>query len=169
MNKLKKISDTIFDIIELYIPTVCIFICFASFVCQVFSRKILGHQWFWTYETCVISFMFCTLFGGSYAARKHTHVTFDTIYDLFPEPIQKYIDVFISLVGIFVFGALLIPCWNVVVGQTGLKSDMLHLPMNAITFPFFSFVLLTLIHLLTDLVSEISVIISSFKKRGNSI
>lgn len=163
MDKIKKTISRIFDVIEVYIPAVCIFITFVSFICQVFSRRILGHQWAWTFEVCSVSFVLCLFFAASGAARHHTHVTFDSLYDVLPPRMQKVNDIFIALISLFMFGVLLVPCFKTVAFWAIKKTDVLKIPMNILMSTYSIFIVMTLIHTLRDLFVSVRALIKDIK------
>jgi TRAP-type C4-dicarboxylate transport system permease small subunit len=155
MDVLKKLVLRLFDIVEIYIPSVCMAVTFVSFVIQIFSRYVLKAQVGWSYETTLIGFLWCLVLAASNGSRSHTHVAFTLFYDKCGEKGRLGFRIFAGIFIVVSFSILLGPAWEYVAFMKIKKTSVTKIPMNILFFPFIVFTALTLIHTIKDLILDI--------------
>jgi len=164
-NKFKKVIGFILDVIEIYIPTICISITFISFLIQIFTRYVLRSQVEWSYEITLIGFLWCLILAASNGSRAKSHVAFTLFYDKLSDENKIIVRIISNLFLIIVFSLLIYPAWEFVSFMGIKKTSVLKIPMNIVYFPFIVFTFLTLIHVLNDLIKDIKLMISKKKNQ----
>lgn len=152
MRLVKKIRLFVYDLLEIYLPTLCLIVTFVSFIIQVVSRYIFRSQVAWSYELCVTGFVWCLYLAAGHAMRAHTHVVFTLFYDKLNAGWQLVFRLAGTLFLIVCFGLLAYPAYDWIQFMAIKKSATLHIPMNIVFAPFIAFTVLTLLHLVEDMV-----------------
>lgn len=103
-------------------------------VLGVIWRRVFNHPFTWLEEVqlaCMVWIVFC---AGGPAFRYGNHVAIEMVTDLFPQKLQKYITIFISVVVVFVMGYFFYYCFgyiNIFV-RSGRATPMLKIPYKYI-------------------------------------
>ena len=166
MKKIKALADKIFDIIEVYIPTVsfcCLFICYIIIVAY---RYIFYENISWMYEFSVFTFIWFVVFAASYGSRKEKHIVFSIVYDKRTEKTKLVIDLIGNLFILVVFIILLPNAYNSVSFMAVRKSPIMKIPYSIIYSPFIIFVILTLIHHSVKFVKTFKLFVKILKGRS---
>ena len=136
MEKLKKIGLGILDFIEVVMPVLALMVTFISFIVNVISRYVVNVPINACYELCLAGLVWCLLLSAPYAARTHTNVLFNLLYDFVSPAVQMGF----RLVGggflIFCFAAMFFPCLDWVLFMKVKYTAVLHIRMDIIYFPF---------------------------------
>lgn len=76
-----------------------IFLCFVIVlvIVNVFLRYFVGTIFNWGEELATIAFIWCVYIGASYCYREDRHIGIDMIYNLFPKPVQRVLDILIDI------------------------------------------------------------------------
>ena len=155
MRLMKSIWKLLYDLLEIYIPTLCLIVTFVSFIIQVVSRYVFSSQVAWSYELCLTGFIWCLYLAAGHAMRAHTHVCFTLFYDKLSAGWQLIFRLAGTLFLIVCFGLLVYPAYDWIQFMAIKKSATLHIPMNIVFAPFIAFTVLTLMHLVEDMVRYI--------------
>ena len=83
MKTVKKIGLLLLDILEVWVPTLCIAVIFGSFIVNVISRYLFNSPVNACYELCLIGLLWALLLSAPNAIRNHKNVAFTLIYDKF--------------------------------------------------------------------------------------
>ena len=158
MEKLKNVSNKIFDILEIYIPMICFFLMFVSYVILILYRYILKDSIGWLNEINVILFVWSCVFASSYGSRSGEHVSFDILYDVVSDRKQ----ILFRIVGdlfIFVTFIILLPhAFSSVQVMEMKKSSIMKIPYDLLYSPFLVFIILTLIHKGVALIKDFKIL-----------
>jgi TRAP-type C4-dicarboxylate transport system permease small subunit len=155
MARIVRIMGKLLDVIEIYIPTVCIGVTFVSFLVQIFSRYVLGSQVEWSYELTLIGFLWCLILAACNASRTNTHVAFTLFHDKLGQMGKLIVSIASNLFILVTFGILIGPAWEFVSFMSIKKTSVLKIPMNIVFFPFMVFTVLTWVHTASDAVKNV--------------
>lgn len=64
---------------------------------NVIARYVFNHVFNWAEELATLSFIWCTYIAIAAAFKQNKHIAIDIIVNLFPEPLQKVIDILINI------------------------------------------------------------------------
>ena len=155
MQTLKKLWNGIEYLCSIILPSIAFAAMFVGFCLQVISRYILGSQIPWTYELCVVGFLWTTAFGAIWAGRNHEHVSFSLIYDMFG-PKGRAVMNLIGNILISVAFILLIPAAYEYVEFIGIKvTAVLRVSFSYLYAPFLFFIVFSTIYMIRDSVKDI--------------
>lgn len=150
LNVLLKIRD----FFEIIIPSITFCICLITFVLQIFCRYVIKNPLSWTIELCSITFTWTVLFGACYAMRTHGHVTFTSLYDIYPpkvKAITKLIGDFMMLV---CFVLCIVPTANYIAYMSISKTNVMQINMTYIYAPYMFFLLMNCFYLALDFIND---------------
>ena len=155
MEILKKSGVGILNFVEVVMPVLALLMTFVYFIVNVVARYVMNAPLNACYELCLTGLVWCLLLSAPYAARTHTNVSFNLLYDMMP-PVGQLI---FRMVGtaflIFCFAVMFFPCLDWVLFMHVKYTAVLHVRMDIIFFPFVVFNFLTLCHLLYDIAKDI--------------
>lgn len=129
MKVLRKIKD----IVQIHLPSVCVFVLFLSMFAQVLLRYVFRHPSPEAFEISSYSFVWSVLLGAALANRYRNHIKFDVLYNRFPRKVQLVIDIFFDAF----FSLLLIISLKPIVSQMLwyriISSEVLGIPWAYLT------------------------------------
>lgn len=155
MNKLKKMAESIFDFLEVAIPTISLVVLFVTYIVVIIYRYIFKTSILWMSELSTFAYMWGAVFAASYGSRKNTNVSFTIVYDKLTEKMQRIIRIIGNTIISVIFFVLIRYTYESVSFMNIKKSPVLKIPFGYVFFPFLVFVILTLIHHFIDLISDI--------------
>ncbi len=151
---MKKITDWIFRIIEVYLPTIAFAVMFVSFIIHIFFRYFLNNPLFATDEIITISYLWLVFLGAACIMREGKHISFTLVYEK-RSPKGQCIFRIIGNVVMLVFLVCSLPgCLDF---MNFLKMDrtvVLRLPLIVYYIPMFISIVLICIHLAGALVKD---------------
>ena len=166
MKIIRSMTNKIFDIFEIYLPTISFFVLFISFIILIAYRYIFHASMDWLFELNIIVFVWTSILAASYGSRTGDHVAFGIVYDKLSD-IKKLIFRFIGNTFIIIIFIILLPnAYNTVNFMAMRKSPIMKIPFNYIYLPFMVFVVLTLTHHIIILVKDIKLVMKSLKGKA---
>lgn len=96
---------------------------------QVIARNIFNHGFTWAEEMCRYLFVYSGLLSAGYCIRKGLGIRVDAVYNLFPKPIQVFIDLFSKVLTIVVYAYIAYKSIGLIKSTTTISSAM-QLPMK---------------------------------------
>ena len=155
MEKVKKIGLKLLDVIEVWVPTLCIAVIFGSFIVNVVSRYLFNKPVNACYELCLAGLLWALLLSAPYAVRNHNNVAFTLIYDKF----GAWGQLILRLVGnaflLYCMIRLFYPALDWVLFMKRKHTAVLKIRYDILYFPFVIFNVLTVCHLLYDFIRDI--------------
>lgn len=97
---------------------------------QVISRFIFRKPLIWSEELARYMFVWISLLGGAWCARKHIHVRMTAVIQHFPEPVLHVQQVLVSVVCAAACFCLLKPAWTIFVNQSKLTAVTLGISLG---------------------------------------
>jgi TRAP-type C4-dicarboxylate transport system permease small subunit len=149
---MKRISDKIFNFLEVHLPTFVFFILLASVSIQVFSRYVLNYPLPKFFELSIYSFVWVIYLGAALAKRYNQHIRFDILNQKFSKKTRLIIDIFFDILTSVVFLFMLIPSFKYTIWNYRVKASALRVPWTYLLMVFPIFVILILIHNTTSIV-----------------
>lgn len=74
----------------------------AFIICyEIFARSVLKAPTVWAMEISTYLLILAGFLGMAYTMRKNGHITVDFLYAKFPKSVQRILDIFTSLIGLF--------------------------------------------------------------------
>lgn len=154
-EKLKKAANTLFDVIELYIPSAAFIVFFVFYIILIIWRYVIRQSIPWMMEMSTMLYLLMAVAASSYGSRKDTHVVFSVVYDRLSEPWQRAVRILMDLVVCGVPAVLIPISYKSIMFVQVKTSQILKLPYNILYFPFMIFIVLSFIHHLVDLIRTI--------------
>lgn len=154
MDRVKKVLDKIFDVVELYLPMLCFFMVFILYIIMILQRYLFFGKVGKYFELCQIMFIWCSVLCASYGGRTNGHICFGLLYDKVPATVQKIFRMIGTIVTEITFLIMLPYAYEAISFLKIKKSDLLRIPFNLIYAPFIAFIVLTIIHYGFSLVGE---------------
>ena len=155
MNRIKKVSDNIFDVFEVYLPMIAFVILFLSYIIIIAYRYIFHASISWLNELNIIVFLWGCILAASHGSRDGSHVGFTVLYDKVSGATKLIFRIIGNLFIIVMFFILLPNAYKSVMFMEIKKTPIMKLPFNLIFFPFIIFVVLTIIHHIIQLIEDI--------------
>jgi TRAP-type C4-dicarboxylate transport system permease small subunit len=143
---MRRVINTLFDVIELYAGALVFVVMFVAVVIQVFFRYVLNTPLPWAFELSMYALVWVTFLTAPYATRYREHIRLDLFYEKFPRKVQIVLDLIFD-VFIIVMAALTLPVsieytsWN-----SRVTSACLGIPWSWLLVIFPVFLCLTIIH-----------------------
>ena len=168
MKSFKTISEKIFDIIEIHLPSVMFFLLFVFYITMISYRYIFLKQISWLYEICSILFLWCAVLGTSYGIRSGRHVKFTVVYDKMSGK-MKLAFRFIGNLFLIIISAIWLPYTLKYIDFLSIKiSSVLKIPYSVIFSPIIVLIVLTLIHFSVLFIKDIKEMMAIMKGRGKA-
>ncbi len=92
--------------LDLILAGACFIILVAITFAGVWMRYFFGNPFVWQEEIQLWLFLWIAFFGGSAAFRSKSHIEIEMVVEMFPEKVQKIIQVFIYALVVTVLGYL---------------------------------------------------------------
>jgi len=146
---------TIFDLLEVHLPTLIFFVLIVSVVIQIFSRYVLNRPMPKLFELSIYSFVWVIYLGATLAKRYDQHIRFDILYRKFSQRTRLLIDIFFDTLTSIIFLFILIPSIKYTIWAYRIKASALRIPWTYLLLCFPIFVCLILIHNSRDIYSNI--------------
>ena len=153
-RRTKSVLLTALDIIELYVPMAAFLTIFICFLLQIVSRYFFTPL-MWPEELALLSFVWVTLLGATYAKRTNSMVAFTMVYDRMSERGQA---VFRLIGGVLIVVALVIslkPSYDYVASQGYRQSSVLSIPYTVVSAVYLVFLVDIVIRYVIDIVHDI--------------
>jgi len=106
---MKRVSDRIFNFLEVHLPTFVFMLLILTVSVQVFSRYVLNHPLPKFFELSIYSFVWVIYLGAALAKRYNRHIRFDILNQKFSQKTRFVIDIFFDTLTSVVFVFMLIP------------------------------------------------------------
>lgn len=97
-------------------------------VVNVFLRYFVGTIFNWGEELATIGFIYCVYVGASYCYREDRHIGIDMVYNLFPKPVQKVLDILTDLTLIILNAGITYLGITLCINSAGKTSFILRIP-----------------------------------------
>lgn len=152
---MKRLSEKIFNFLEVHLPSFVFFILVITVATQVFSRYVLNYPLPKFFELSIYSFVWVIYLGAALAKRFDRHIRFDIINKKFSEKTRLIIDIFFDLLTNVVFVFILIPSIKYTIWNYRVKASALRVPWTYLLLCFPIFVILILIHNSTSIIKNI--------------
>lgn len=103
IKKYLRIQDGISEFVGRVISWLAL-VLILTLVYEVISRYFFNAPTIWGHELSTMIFGAFTILSGSYTLKHLGHVRSDVIYALFPPRLQRFCDVLVYSIGLFVLG-----------------------------------------------------------------
>ncbi len=143
---MKRISDRIFNVLEIHLPVFVLLLLIATVTVQVFSRYVLDHPLPKFFELSIYSFVWAIYLGATLAKRYDKHIRFDVLYKKFSKKTQLVIDIVFDIATSIVFIFVLYPSIKYSIMNYRIKASSLRIPWTYLLICFPLFTILILIH-----------------------
>jgi TRAP-type C4-dicarboxylate transport system permease small subunit len=157
--KRNRVSDRIFDLLEVHLPTFVFMLLLLTVSVQVFSRYVLNRPLPKFFELSIYSFVWVIYLGAALAKRYNKHIRFDILYHKFPEKTRLVINIFFDTLTSVVFVFILFPSIRYTIMNYRIKASALRVPWTYLLLCFPIFVLLILTHNTTATIRNIRVLV----------
>ncbi|HZK54884.1 MAG TPA: TRAP transporter small permease [Desulfosporosinus sp.] len=97
-------------------------------VVNVFLRYFVGTIFNWGEELATIFFIWSVYIGAAYCYREDRHIGIDMIYNMFPKPLQKILDILTDITLITLNGGITYLGVILSINSDGKTSFILKLP-----------------------------------------
>ena len=155
---MKRISDRIFNFLEIHLSVFVLLLLVATISVQVFSRYVLDRPLPKFFELSIYSFVWSIYLGAALAKRYNKHIRFDILYKKFSEKTRLVIDIFFDMVTSIVFLFVLYPSIKYSIMNYQIKASSLRVPWTYLLICFPLFTLLILIHNIQAIIRNIKLI-----------
>jgi len=152
---MKRVSDRIFNFLEVHLPTFVFMLLILTVSVQVFSRYVLNHPLPKFFELSIYSFVWVIYLGAALAKRYNRHIRFDILNQKFSQKTRFVIDIFFDTLTSVVFVFMLIPSVKYTIWNYRVKASALRVPWTYLLLCFPVFILLILTHNTTSTVRNI--------------
>ncbi|MFI3200410.1 MAG: TRAP transporter small permease [Eubacteriales bacterium] len=146
MEKIKKLIEKIFDIIEVVIPTIALLVLFTTYCINILFRYVFDSTVLWMNELSTYAYMWVAVFAASYGSRKGTSVAFTIVYDQVSEKVQRIFRIIGNSLICVIFMILIPAAHESVTFMNIRKSPVMKIPFGYVFFPALVFVILIVIH-----------------------
>lgn len=150
MQGVKKVINTLRNILEIVIPGGCFIIMLILFLVNIFCRYILHNSIRWSNEVISITFLWTVLFGSLYSSRTKAHVRFTLLTDKLPPRADCFMGLLGNLIIIILFIAAIKPTLDFLAFIRIKKSSVLHIGMHIIDAPFMLMLLGAIVYQLIE-------------------
>lgn len=107
IEKYLRIQDGISEFVGRVIAWLAL-ILIITLIYEVVSRYFFNAPTIWSHELSTMIFGAFSILSGSYTLKHLAHVRSDVIYLLFPTRMQRFCDILVYLIGLFVLGIVLL-------------------------------------------------------------
>jgi TRAP-type C4-dicarboxylate transport system permease small subunit len=152
---MKRVSDRIFNFLEVHLPVFVFMLLILTVSVQVFSRYVLNRPLPKFFELSIYSFVWVIYLGAALAKRYNRHIRFDIINQKLSPKARKLIDIFFDTLTSAVFLIVLVPSIRYTIWNYRVKASALRVPWTFLLICFPLFVLLILVHNTTATVRNI--------------
>lgn len=153
----KSVLLFLVDVIELYIPMLAFLTIFVCFMLQIVSRYFFTPL-MWPEELALLSFVWATLLGATYAKRTNSMVAFTLFYDHLKERGQTIV----RIIGdVLLLTALVIsfkPSLDYVLSQGYRVSSGLSIPYTLVSSVYLVFLADMIVRYGIDLARDIQLL-----------
>lgn len=143
---MRRVSNQIFDVLEVYLPILIFVLLVVTVAVQVFCRYVLNYPLPSFFELSIYSFVWVIYLGASLAKRYRKHIRFNILYNRFPRKAQLFIDIIFDILTTAIFLIILIPSIEYTVWNYRIKASALRIPWTYLLVCFPLFVVLIIIH-----------------------
>ena len=100
----------------------------------VIQRYFFNSPFIWGEEVQLALITWTIYFGAAAAFRSGSHIAIDMIVDMFPKKVQRFFDIIIYLVTMYVIYFLTVNSWSLVMQfvNTNRTTNILHIPSQYI-------------------------------------
>lgn len=158
MDALKKVGKFIRDCVELYIPIAAFVIMFCVFIIQIAARYLFNNPVQWAYEVTVMGYLWMVVLGACYAYRDRSHVTFTLFYDMLPVKGKAICGFLGNLLMFIAFAVMFKPSCQMISQMKIQETSIFKIGLNIVYCPFIPFMIIMLIYILMDMITELKVI-----------
>lgn len=157
MDSLKKVGKFVRDCVELYIPIAAFLIMFVVFIIQIVARYVFSNPVQWAYEVTVMGYLWMVILGACYAYRDRSHVTFTLFYDMLPVKGKAVCGFLGNLLMFIAFVVMFVPSCQLISKMQMQVTSILKVGLNVVYFPFIPFMIIIMIYILMDMITEVKV------------
>lgn len=152
---MRGLSRKIFDLLEVHLATLILFLLIVSVAIEVFSRYVLNEPLPKFFELSIYSFVWIIYLGAALAKRYDQHIRFDIFYRKFSRRTRLFVDTLFDILTNIAIIFLLIPSIKYTIWNYRIKASALRIPWTYLLICFPIFVCLILIHNCRDIVLNI--------------
>lgn len=80
---------------------------FTGFIVQIFFRYVLNQPLAWSEEATMIAFIWTVFWAAAFMVPIKEHVTFDVVYDIVSQQVQRVMSIFTMSLLVIAFAILL--------------------------------------------------------------
>jgi TRAP-type C4-dicarboxylate transport system permease small subunit len=102
---------------------------------EIILRNLLGITWIWTLELCALLTVWVGFLGASVVFRRKGHIGIEALVRLFPEKVQKAVNVSMYLVICAGFAVLIVKAAMLMILQAGQEIVSLGIPRSFLSLP----------------------------------
>lgn len=148
------------DLYEVHLSSLLLAGVVILFFAQIVIRYVLDGNTFYVYELSIICFGWTSIVGASYGFRHERqygdgHVKFTILSDLFKGRANLWLQVILSAITVAGMAIMFIPCCRTVAAYRISKTTIMHLPFSCVYFPFLIFLVLSSVHEIGSMVSNL--------------
>jgi TRAP-type mannitol/chloroaromatic compound transport system permease small subunit len=107
IEKYLRIQDGFSEFIGRLISWLALILIF-TLIYEVISRYFFNAPTIWSHELSTMIFGAFAILSGCYTLKHLGHVRSDVIYLLFPPKLQRFCDILVYLIGLFILGIFLV-------------------------------------------------------------
>jgi TRAP-type C4-dicarboxylate transport system permease small subunit len=133
MNVLRRLALAIDSFFENFAISALLFVVVVMSV-QVFTRKFANFVFFWSEEAILLSLVWFAFMGIAVGFREGIHMGIDSLTNYFGERVNKWIDVWIALMGLGYGLYFVIYGWEFTVLMMESTLPATKLPNSAVYF-----------------------------------
>ena len=86
------------------IAAALLLVMFLAFLAQIVLRYGFGAKTNWTFEICIIAWMWVVLWGAAFVVRERDEIRFDIIYGLVPSGVRRAFAVITGVTLVALYG-----------------------------------------------------------------
>jgi TRAP-type C4-dicarboxylate transport system permease small subunit len=143
---MKGISKKLFDVLEVYLPSVIFLLLIMTVFVQVVSRYGLNRPLPKFFELSIYSFVWAIYLGAALAKRYDQHIRFDIFYRKFSPRMRAIVDIVFDVLTTIVMLLLVFPSIEYTIWNYKIKASALRIPWTYLLLCFPIFIGLTIIH-----------------------
>lgn len=143
---MKGISKKLFDVLEVYLPSMIFLLLIITVFVQVVSRYGLNRPLPKFFELSIYSFVWAIYLGAALAKRYDQHIRFDILYRKFSSRTRAIVDIVFDILTTGVMLLLVIPSIQYAIWNYKIKASALRIPWTYLLLCFPIFVCLMIIH-----------------------
>ena len=132
----KRLSDRVFNFLEVHLPAFVFMLLVITVSVQVFSRYVLNRPLPKFFELSIYTFVWSIYLGAALAKRYGKHIRFDILYEKFSIKTKRVIDIFFDLLTNVVFLIVLVPSIRYTIWNYRVKASALRVPWTYLLLCF---------------------------------